>query len=572
MAPDRTGSGVPPEVAALVLDAADALLAVLDARGRVVVWNAGCEAATGLLAASVLGRSIARLPGADRATLEAALEKPCPPGEAIRVEVEWTRAGAPAEAIRWTLAPLEVADGATPYTVATGVVVTELRRAEEALATREAELAAVVEFLPIGYFSVAVDPDDGTVRATRGNPRYTHITGHDPGVDGPIDVLEVVHELDRPDAAAAIGAALTDGTEVDIRLRILRRDGELRWVRTTATPVRDADGQIATAVCAVIDITDVVDALQRAHNLEQIVDASPDLVAQCDPDLRITYLNQAAQRLVGPSVLRLGDLLDETSRADLETAALPSVRDRAAWRGEMTVVTADGAKLTVSQLLVGHQGGDGALARISMIARDISDAKALQAELAHRAFHDPLTGLPNRALLADRLDQALHRLDRQEGQLAVLFLDLDHLKAVNDELGHEAGDELLRRSAQRIVAAVRPSDTVARLGGDEFVVAAELSDAREALRVAERVRLALAEPFVIDDQPVDSSASIGVALAGPGAMDVATLLSRADRASYRAKERGRDRTEMFTEEDPPPRPARRRHGDASPPPVGRDPG
>jgi diguanylate cyclase (GGDEF)-like protein len=217
----------------------------------------------------------------------------------------------------------------------------------------------------------------------------------------------------------------------------------------------------------------------------------------------------------------------------------------------MTLVAANGDKTPVSQLLVIHRDHAGVIQRISMIARDISAAKALQHELSHRAFHDPLTGLANRALLHDRLDHALHRLARRGGQLAVLFLDLDYLKAVNDQMGHEGGDELLRLAAQRIQSSVRPSDTVARLGGDEFVVLAELADAREALRVAERVRAALALPFTVADRTIHSSGSIGVAVAGDPEIEAETLLSQADRASYRAKERGRNRTEIYRPEDPP---------------------
>jgi diguanylate cyclase (GGDEF)-like protein len=162
------------------------------------------------------------------------------------------------------------------------------------------------------------------------------------------------------------------------------------------------------------------------------------------------------------------------------------------------------------------------------------------------AFHDSLTGLPNRTLVIDRLTQALDRASRSQDHIAVMFLDLDYFKSVNDELGHDAGDELLRLTAGRLNAAVRPGDTVSRLGGDEFVIICEsVHDPREALRIAERVRTTMARPFTIAGRAVHSSASIGVALAKDNSIAPTELLTQADTAAYRAKERGRNRYEQF---------------------------
>jgi diguanylate cyclase (GGDEF)-like protein len=184
-----------------------------------------------------------------------------------------------------------------------------------------------------------------------------------------------------------------------------------------------------------------------------------------------------------------------------------------------------------------------------MIARDISEMKAIEHKLSHLAFHDSLTGLPNRALVVDRLSQALDRMTRSQDYVGVMFLDLDYFKAVNDELQHEGGDELLRITAERLVAAVRPGDTVARLGGDEFVVLCEgVHEPREMLRIAERIRTSVARPFTIKGKSVKTSASIGVALAKDNNMTPAELMSQADTAAYRAKEKGRNRYEQFREE------------------------
>jgi diguanylate cyclase (GGDEF)-like protein len=170
-----------------------------------------------------------------------------------------------------------------------------------------------------------------------------------------------------------------------------------------------------------------------------------------------------------------------------------------------------------------------------------------ETELAHQALHDPLTGLPNRALLMDRLDQAAARALRQPVPLTVLFLDLDRFKVVNDGLGHSAGDELLRVVAHRLVEAVRPGDTVARFGGDEFVILCETLPGEEAaVALARRVADTLSHPVTIAGRDVAITASIGIVVADDAALtSPEELLRDADTAMYQAKERGRSRHEVF---------------------------
>ena len=164
----------------------------------------------------------------------------------------------------------------------------------------------------------------------------------------------------------------------------------------------------------------------------------------------------------------------------------------------------------------------------------------------HEALHDPLTGMPNRSLLRDRLEQALVRCERRGTQIALLFLDIDNFKLVNDSLGHSAGDELLQAVAPRLEEAVRPSDTVARFGGDEFVVLAEdVEDERAARLLTERIAAAFTSPFLLRGESHVVSASTGVVMCPGGEVYPEDLLRDADAAMYRAKERGRGHYEMF---------------------------
>jgi len=189
---------------------------------------------------------------------------------------------------------------------------------------------------------------------------------------------------------------------------------------------------------------------------------------------------------------------------------------------------------------------DGRAVRMTGAAQDVTAQREAAEALSQLALHDPLTALPNRSLFMDRLGQALRRLDRRDRVLAVLFVDLDRFKAINDRFGHAAGDETLLAVGGRLREVLRPHDTVARLGGDEFVVLCEdLEDDRAAVRVAERVLVALERPIGGAAQQLTCSASIGIALTRRSDTTPDALLRDADMAMYRAKETGRNRIELF---------------------------
>ncbi|CAN5902286.1 hypothetical protein BH23ACT11_BH23ACT11_24430 [soil metagenome] len=178
--------------------------------------------------------------------------------------------------------------------------------------------------------------------------------------------------------------------------------------------------------------------------------------------------------------------------------------------------------------------------------RDVTERKKLEQQLMHQALHDPLTGLPNRLLFMDRLKHALARLTRSESSVAVLFVDLDNFKLINDSLGHELGDRLLVEVAGRFQEALRSADTVARLGGDEFTILLDpIAGLGEAARVVERITESLQEPFQVEGHEVFVTASIGVALGSKGGEGPQELLRNADMAMYRAKGSGRGRFEVF---------------------------
>ncbi|HYU27260.1 MAG TPA: diguanylate cyclase, partial [Thermoanaerobaculia bacterium] len=187
--------------------------------------------------------------------------------------------------------------------------------------------------------------------------------------------------------------------------------------------------------------------------------------------------------------------------------------------------------------------------RIHSTVVDISDRKRAEEQIEFHAYHDVLTNLPNRKLFMDRLSQALTRCRRYGKSLAVMFVDLDHFKSINDTFGHTAGDELLLEMSRRLRACVRDDDTVARLGGDEFtIILSELRHPEDAANVAEKILESIALPLTIADTPIEVSASIGIALYPVDGQDAETLLRNADSAMYRAKEAGRNTYQLCTDE------------------------
>ena len=255
--------------------------------------------------------------------------------------------------------------------------------------------------------------------------------------------------------------------------------------------------------------------------------------------------SRAARDLLGfdPRELEHRPLADLVHPEDV--ALLASVAGERRRRLEIRMRHRNGYWLDV-EALANDMSADVHVDALVLTVRDVTERKAFEEQLRHRAFHDPLTQLPNRALLSDRLQQALSREGRFEDQVAVLFVDLDDFKTVNDTLGHASGDELLVHVARRLRSCLRSADTAARLGGDEFGVLLEgVPDVDHAVTVAQRILDSFVEPFSIGGLPVPLRASVGVAIGVAQAISADELLRNADIAMYAAKRAGKRRHVVF---------------------------
>jgi diguanylate cyclase (GGDEF)-like protein/PAS domain S-box-containing protein len=284
-----------------------------------------------------------------------------------------------------------------------------------------------------------------------------------------------------------------------------------------------------------------------------------DAVLSTDGNWRVTFLNPVAEKLIGwtnaeaagRQLTEIFQVIDATTRERIvpclefevekgRTIILPP---------NCVLVRRDGHESPIEDSAAPIHDRGGHVAGMVVVFHDVSEAQAMAQRMSHLAQHDILTSLPNRALLDDRLEQGIALAHRHSRRLAVLFIDLDHFKHVNDSVGHLIGDQLLRAVALRITPCVRSSDTVSRQGGDEFIVLlSEVTHAGDAALIADKIRLAVLEPYTIANHLLHLTTSIGVSVYPDDGADPETLIQSADTAMYHAKEKGRNNSQFFKDE------------------------
>ncbi|MHA7277200.1 sensor domain-containing protein [Arthrobacter sp. Hz1] len=370
--------------------------------------------------------------------------------------------------------------------------------------------------------------------------------------------LELVHPDDSRSArdllAAPPGLRLGRSSITELRLR--HRNGDWHWFEVSIADL-DATGAdpVSSLVLACSDITGLklteLELEKSNQRFRSAFDDAPIGMAVTSPTGEFIQVNRALTELLGrdEQTLLTMSVQELTHPDDREPAErqrrslLRGVSGRR--RHETRFLHADGAVVGIlhsSSMVPDDDGGPGML--IDHI-EDITDRKAFEAMLQHQVLHDTLTGLPNRALLVDRLGQTLSAARGNETAVAVLFCDLDRFKAINDTYGHQAGDSVLTEVARRLQSAVRPADTVARLSGDEFVVLCLDTSNEQATAAAARILSAFKPPILVGGVEVFVSASIGIALSGAEHTTTSQMLRDADDAMYAAKEQGRNRSSVY---------------------------
>jgi len=522
---------------------------------RIVYVNETFTRMTGYAMEDVVGKTPRILQGpetdaAARREIRTALER----WRSVRVELKNYRKDGTEFWVELNIVPVADETGWFTHWVSVQRDVTERRRQEEERRENEERFRAALAEQASDI--VATFGPDGTVRYV--SPSIRNVLGHAPEEVSGKALSVYVHPDDVERVSCSFArrvASLGSGGVVPVRVR--HADGTWRHLEAVGTNMLD-DPSVHGLVVNAWDVTGRKRIEEELRLRDRAIAASSNGIIITDPnrpDNPIIYVNQRFEQITGYSpeeavglncrFLARGDR-DQPGMDELRLA----IREGREWSGPLLNYRKDGTPFWNELYIAPVRNEGGRVVNFIGVQKDITKRKELERRLAHQAFHDPLTNLPNRTLFLDRVGQALKRAKRRGEGVAVLFMDLDDFKVINDSLGHETGDTLLVEVAGRLAACLRPTDTAARLGGDEFVVLVEdIGEAKEAIQVASRIAEALRAPFAVGGRELFVTTSVGVALGGHGAGSggerPGDLLRNADLAMYRAKEMGKNSHAVF---------------------------
>ncbi len=386
------------------------------------------------------------------------------------------------------------------------------------------------------------------------NAGFTRMTGYEAReVLGLSPRLLQGRDSDRRELAR-VRRELAAGNRVEAELINYRKDGSPFYIQWTISPLRDASGRITHFVAVQRDVTARRATEDELRLASLVYEHSSEAMMVCDTQARIMAVNPAFTRITGYELAEVSGqdprMLASGRQPDsFHDSMWASLRSRGHWQGDVWNRRKDGSEYVERLVINAIRGSDGSTDRFVALFSDVTQQKRAEELIWRQANFDALTGLPNRQLFMDRLEQEIRRTVRQKEMLALMFIDLDRFKEVNDTLGHNIGDALLVEAARRLRARLRASDTVSRLGGDEFtVILPGLQNRDDADQLAAGLLDILAQPFRLQDEQVYVSASIGLTFCPDDGRELTLLLKHADQAMYAAKRAGRNRICHFSPE------------------------
>lgn len=535
-----------------VLDELFTFVAMLTPEGEILYVNQSALRSVGRSATDVAGMSFAAAPWWDgsrgmRARIDEAVRRAAA-GDRLHFEVlQWALDGE-AHPVDLLIAPVHDDTGKILRLVATGLDITERVREQQALRKSREDLARAQAVAHVGSWRLDVRRNQlcwsDEVYRMFDLPLGTPLAYE--------TFLSQVHPDDKERVDAAWQAAL-HGAPYDIEHRIIVGENE-KWVREQAELEFGPGDGLLGGFGTVQDITDRKHAEQELRTsrdfIEQVMASVASAVMVLDSRGVVMRANPAASAITGYSA-------DDLLGRPFAELVLPEYRKGI--RARLSDLINRNIPMHAVEIAIRHQDGSerilmlnatgvqmGSAGCVVTAAQDITARKRMEDQIRHLAHHDPLTGLPNRRLFFDLASTALHRAHRTGRRFAVLYLDLDRFKQINDTLGHDMGDRLLMQAAERLQRKLRRSDLVARVGGDEFnVLLADIGRTESAAEVAEQVRQAFREPFLLGDGMHEVTVSIGIGIYPEDGRDLETLLARADMAMYEAKTHGRNAYHFF---------------------------
>jgi diguanylate cyclase (GGDEF)-like protein/PAS domain S-box-containing protein len=430
----------------------------------------------------------------------------------------------------------------------------EIERQKQSLETlRDSELRfrTLTQQLPVGIFMTDLQGECRYV-----NDRWCQMAGLTAEQAAGLQWIQAVHPDEREQVLKTWLQAVEEGKEFVADHRFRSPSGRATWLDTRAAPLRDRAGRIIYYLGANTDIADLKRNEETLRASESRFRSYFELplvgIGLTGPDKRWWEVNDRLCEMLGYRRAQLLGLswaeltYPEDLAADLAQFDRVMSRRIEGYSLDKRFLRQDGALLYASVSTRCVRRSNGVVDYFVTVVQDISERKQAEEQIQHLARHDALTGLPNRVLLGDRLQQAVLRAMRDHTQVGVLLVDLDHFKRINDTLGHSVGDRLLREVAARLQECVRECDTISRQGGDEFaILLPDLVANDEAARIAQRILEAMVEPIRLENHELHVSCSVGISLCPRDGRNAETLLKNADNALYRAKDLGRNNYQFY---------------------------
>lgn len=412
----------------------------------------------------------------------------------------------------------------------------------------EQRFRATFEQAAVGIAHVGLDG-----RWLRVNHKLCVISGYSEDELLARDHSSITYPNDLNEELASIKQILTGEVPSSTKeIRYVRKDGSLVWVNLTWSLTRTSMGEPDYIIEVIEDITERKEATERLRLFARIFDTINEGVVVTDASNHILFVNPAFSEITGyspaeaigknPNMLHSG-LMDQIFYDKM----WQSIKKTGRWQGEISDRRKNGESYVEWLSISALKDKQGEHSHYIAVISDISERKAAEERMVYIAQHDFLTGLPNRMVLHDRLTQAIAHAEREQRKVAIMFLDLDRFKVINDTLGHLVGDKLLKIVADRISSVARMTDTVSRLGGDEFAILLTYVDHADDLAViALKILKCVAGPCVIDGNEIEVTTSVGISVFPEDGNDSESLLAHADAAMYQAKLNGRNNYQFFT--------------------------
>jgi len=397
---------------------------------------------------------------------------------------------------------------------------------------------SIFENAVVGIYQTTVDG-----RYLRANAALARIYGYQSPSELTSSLTDIARQLYiDPETRSHFAQLMAEhGVVEDFEAQIFRKDGSVIWIKENARCVRDASGAISYFEGTVEDISVRKAAEAKIRQLATVFDGIAEGILIIDPDLTVRAANPAFEAITGHATASLigkvpALIAPEFHEPGFLAQMLAEAAAQGRWQGEATCLHQRADFFPAWLSLSAVRGPTGAIEHYVLVCTDLTQRKQHEERIRYQANFDSLTGLPNRWLIRDRLDQAIARAQRNDSRVAIAFIDLDRFKQVNDTLGHRAGDQLLTQVARRLRACLRLSDTVGRFGGDEFIVICpDAAERAVGTKIARKILYAFSDPFDVLGQALFVGPSIGIAFFPDDGTSADDLLRNADLAMYNAK-------------------------------------